>query len=58
MLTAFLWPLAVVAVWVIIFWLAFFLSRKGVRERDSETRKLAEAEDEAIKESGWKPLHP
>jgi hypothetical protein len=56
MLAAFLWPLAVVIGWGIIFGFSVFFSRLGMRERDDETKKQIEDEAKTESESGWTPL--
>lgn len=56
MLSAFLWPFAVVVGWGVVFAFSVFFSRIGMRERDEETRRQVTEEAKAESESGWTPL--
>jgi len=52
----FLWPFSVVVVWGIVFGVAFYFSRMGLRERDNETAQQIAEEARAESEAGWTPL--
>ncbi|MGH2502111.1 MAG: hypothetical protein ACRDID_06300 [Ktedonobacterales bacterium] len=58
MLTAFLFPLAVVGIWAVVFVTALLVFRKGMHERDAETAEYIKDEDESTTDAGWKALTP
>ena len=52
----FLFSFGVSAVWGVVFLVAVFFSRLGMRERDAETAKEIEKEAKAEADAGWTPL--
>lgn len=52
----FLFSFGVVIIWGIVFGVSIYFTRKGMRERDSETQQDIREEEQAEAEAGWRPL--
>jgi hypothetical protein len=58
MFAGLLFPLAVVGIWALVFVVSLLLFRLGMRERDAETAKLVQEEQESVQNAGWTFLTP
>lgn len=58
MFAGLLFPLAVVGIWALVFVISLLLFRLGMHERDNETEKYVQDEEERVHDAGWKFLTP